>query len=90
MKSQALTPVMEAILLRKRASCETIIDQQKNIFQVEHSGHRGQANFFNNIFSALIAYNFSEKKPSIKINFQDIKQLIFINSLNTTITLNSR
>jgi hypothetical protein len=28
-----------------------------------------------NIFSALIAYNFSEKKPSIKMNYRDTKQL---------------
>ncbi|MEM1406749.1 MAG: transposase, partial [Bacteroidota bacterium] len=69
-------PVMDAILLRKRAICETIIDQLKNIFQVEHSRHRSAANFFNNIFSALIAYNFSEKKPSLKMQFHDTKQLI--------------
>ncbi|MBC6399678.1 MAG: hypothetical protein GDA51_11705 [Ekhidna sp.] len=36
MKSQAITPVMEAILLRKRAICETIMGQLKHIFQVEH------------------------------------------------------
>lgn len=76
MKSKSITPVMDAIMLRKRAICETIIDQLKNIFQVEHSRHRSQANFFNNIFSALIAYNFSEKKPSLKMQFQDTKQLI--------------
>ncbi|MEQ8711547.1 MAG: transposase, partial [Cyclobacteriaceae bacterium] len=70
-----ITPAMDAILLRKRAVCETIIDQLKNIFQVEHSRHRSQTNFFNNLFSALIAYNFSEKKPSIKFQFQDTKQL---------------
>ena len=76
MKSQSITPLMDAILLRKRAICETIIDQLKNIFQVEHSRHRSATNFFNNIFSALIAYNFSEKKPSLKMQFQDTKQLI--------------
>lgn len=75
MKSKSITPVMDAILLRKRAICETIIDQLKNIFQVEHSRHRSPINFFNNIFSALIAYNFSEKKPSLKIQFTDTKQL---------------
>ena len=34
MKSKALTPIMEAIMLRKRAIAETIIDQLKNIFQI--------------------------------------------------------
>jgi len=75
MKSSSLTPMMDAILLRKRAVCETIIDQLKNIFQIEHSRHRSPSNFLNNLFSALIAYNFAEKKPSIKINYEDTKQL---------------
>lgn len=75
MKTSTLTPIMDAILLRKRAICETIIDQLKNIFQIEHSRHRSQANFFTNLFSALIAYNFCEKKPSIKLNYQDTGQL---------------
>ena len=75
MKSSTITPVMDAILLRKRAVCETIIDQLKNICQVEHSRHRSPKNFLTNLFSALIAYNFSDKKPSLKINFTDTKQL---------------
>jgi len=33
------------------------------------------ANYFNNIFSALIAYNFKDKKPSLKKNFVDTNQL---------------
>lgn len=75
MKTKTVTPVMDAILLRKRAVCETIIDQLKNIFQIEHSRHRSPKNFLTNMFSALIAYNFADKKPSLKANFQDTKQL---------------
>ncbi len=75
MKSSSLTPIMDAIMLRKRAICETIIDQLKNIFQIEHSRHRSPTNFLTNLFSALIAYNFCEKKPSIKLNYQDTGQL---------------
>lgn len=75
MKSTVLTPMMDAILLRKRAIAETIIDQLKNICQIEHSRHRSPKNFFNNLFSALIAYNFNDKKPSLKMNFTDTKQL---------------
>ena len=78
MKSTALTPVMDAIMLRKRAIAETIIDQLKNICQVEHSRHRSPKNFFNNLFAALIAYNFNDKKPSLKMQFVDTKQL-FLN-----------
>lgn len=69
MKSKAITPVMDAILLRKRAICETIIDQLKNIFQVEHSRHRNQTNFFNNVFSALIArQSYVELRLNLVVN----------------------
>ena len=75
MKSTVLPPMMDAVLLRKRAIIETIIDQLKNICKVEHSRHRSPKNFFNNIFTALIAYNFNDEKPSLKIQFKDTKQL---------------
>lgn len=75
MKSTMLTPVMDSILLRKRAICESIIDQLKNIFQIEHSRHRSPTNFLTNLFAGLIAYNFTEKKPSLKINLTDTGQL---------------
>ena len=75
MKSSSITPLMDAIMLRKRAICETIIDQLKNIFQIEHSRHRSPKNFLTNLFSALIAYNFNDKKPSLKFNFVDTNQL---------------
>ena len=75
MKTQVVTPIMDAILLRKRAIIENIINQLKNIFQIEHSRHRSPKNFITNLMSALIAYNFTEKKPSLKINFIDTKQL---------------
>jgi hypothetical protein len=63
--------------LRKQAICETVIDQLKNIFQIEHSRHRSPNNFRTNLFSALMAYNFTEKKPSLKTTFVDTKQLMF-------------
>lgn len=39
-----LMPVMDKLLLRKRAITETIIDQLKNISQIEHSRHRSPRN----------------------------------------------
>ncbi len=75
MKTKLLTPVQDAYHLRKRAIIETIFDQLKNICQVEHSRHRSVANYFNNIFASLIAYNFKDRKPSLKNNFVDTKQL---------------
>ena len=75
MKSTILSPMLDAVSLRKRAIIEPIIDQLKNIYQVEHSRQRSPVNFFNNIFVALIAHNFNDKKPSLKMQFRDTKQL---------------
>jgi len=72
MNTNLFTPIADAIMLRKRAICETIIAQLKNIFQIEHSRHRSPKNFLTNLFSALTAYKFTEKKPSLKTTFADI------------------
>lgn len=60
-----LMPLMDKILLRKRAIVETIIDQLKNISQIEHSRHRSPANFLVNLLCGLIAYCRQPKKPSL-------------------------
>jgi hypothetical protein len=52
-------------LLRKRAIIETIIDQLKNISQIEHSRHRSISNFFVNVLCGLIAYCRRPSKPSL-------------------------
>jgi len=62
-----LMPLMDKILLRKRAIVETIIDQLKNISQVEHSRHRSPTNFLVNLICGLIAYCRQPKKPSLKL-----------------------
>lgn len=72
MKTKLVTPIQDAFHLRKRAIIETIFDQLKNIFQIEHSRSCSPINYFNNVFSALIAYNFADKKNSLKNNFVDI------------------
>ena len=58
----------EKTLLRKRAIVESVIDQLKNISQVEHSRHRSPTNFLVNVLSGLVAYSFKEKKPSLRFN----------------------
>lgn len=64
----------DKILLKKRALIETVNDELKNICQVEHTRHRSFANFLTNMISALIAYSFFPKKPSLNIEIID-KQL---------------
>ena len=53
--------------LSKRGVIETVIDQLKNIAQIEHSRHRKPANAFVNLIAGLIAYSLKPRKPSIKI-----------------------
>jgi hypothetical protein len=60
-----LLPVFDKILLRKRAIIETIIDQLKNISQIEHSRHRSPMNFLVNLVCGIIAYCRQLKKPSL-------------------------
>jgi hypothetical protein len=71
-----LMPVLDKLLLRKRALIETINDQLKNICQIEHSRHRSPKNFVVNTIAALIAYTFKEKKPSLHIRVKELEKLL--------------
>lgn len=64
MKNQLML-LSDRMLLRRRAIIETIIDQLKNISQIEHSRHRSVANFFVNVLCGLIAYCRRPAKPSL-------------------------
>jgi hypothetical protein len=55
----------DRILLRKRAIVESVIDQLKNISQIEHSRHRSVSSFMVNLVCGLIAYAHQPKKPSL-------------------------
>ena len=70
----SLMSVADKILLRKRALIETVNDELKNT-QIEHSRHRSFNNFIANSLSAIAAYCFFEKKPTIDVNFINDGQL---------------
>lgn len=74
MKNQPL-PMADKLLLRKRAIIETIIDQLKNIFQIEHTRHRSPVNFMVNLLCGLIAYCHQPKKPALKIHAQRLLEV---------------
>lgn len=63
-----LLPLADKLLLRKRAIVETIIDQLKNISQIEHTRHRSPVNFLVNLLCGLIAYCHQPKKPSLHLD----------------------
>ena len=60
-----LMPMIDKILLRKRAIIESVVDQLKNISQIEHTRHRSPTNAFINIVAGLIAYCHQSKRPSL-------------------------
>jgi hypothetical protein len=69
---QKFISLFDKLMLRKRAIMETVIDQLKNISQIEHTRHRSLANFLGNLAGGLIAYTYREKKPSLNLR---VKQL---------------
>ncbi len=68
MKNQ-LMRLSDKLLARKRSIIESIIDQLKNISQIEHSRHRSPINFLVNLICGLIAYCHQPKKPSLRLEF---------------------
>jgi len=70
-----LMPLLDKIMLRKRAIIESVMDQLKNISQIEHSRHRSVADCFVNLLGGLIAYTWREKKPSLNIRIKEQLQL---------------
>lgn len=64
-----LMRLTDKLLARKRAIIETVIDQLKNISQIEHSRHRSPTNFMVNLVCGLIAYCHQPKKPTLRLEW---------------------
>jgi hypothetical protein len=64
-----LMRLTDKLLARKRSIIETIIDQLKNISQIEHSRHRSPVNFMVNLICGLIAYCHQPKKPALHLEW---------------------
>ena len=67
-----LVKLIDKVMLRKRALIETVNDQLKNIFQIEHSRHRNPFNFLVNTLAALVAYIYQEKKPALDLEVKGL------------------
>lgn len=70
-----LMPMVDKLLLRKRAIIETINDQIKNIQQIEHTRHRSVVNAMVNVLAALVAYTHQPCKPSLNLSQNELKLL---------------
>ena len=57
-------------MLKRRSIVETVIDQLKNICQIDHTRHRSPINFLNNFHSAIAAYYFKPVKPRLKSSYK--------------------
>ena len=66
----------DRLMLRKRTVIESVNDFLKNICNIEHSRHRSITNFLVNLVSALAAYSFLPKKPSICSTFDTPKGIL--------------
>jgi len=63
-----LMPVLDKLLLRKRALIECVNDQLKNISQIEHTRHPSATNGIVNMLAAVVAYTFQPKKPALDLS----------------------
>ena len=70
-----LVVLEDKLLTRKRFVIGTIVDQLKNIPQIEHSRHRSTTNFLVNLIAGLIAYSWQAKKPSLLLSEDDMALL---------------
>ena len=68
-----LMPLFDKLILRKRSMIESINNQLKNVFQVEHTRHRSVVNGFINMIAALIAFVHHDKKPRVNLDSLDLK-----------------
>jgi transposase len=67
-RKNKLMPLLDKLLLRKRALIECVNDQLKNISQMEHTRHRSAANAIVNMLAAVVAYTFQPKKPALDLS----------------------
>ena len=70
-----LVVLEDKLLTRKRFVIETIVDQHKNISQIEHSRHRSTTNFSVTPVAGLIAYTWQAKKPSLNLSQNEMALL---------------
>lgn len=54
-------------LLRRRTVIESVFNQLKNKFRIDHTQHRSVKGFLTNLYAGLIAYQLYDKKSKVKI-----------------------
>ncbi|MCC5648097.1 transposase [Nostoc sp. CHAB 5824] len=59
----------DMIMYHKHSIIEIINEHLKNVYQIEHSRHRGFINLFCNVLCGLIAYCHQPKKPNLYLDW---------------------
>jgi len=54
-------------MLKKRSLIETIIDELKNLCQIEHTRHPSPVNFTVNLLGGIAAYCLQPNKPRLPV-----------------------
>jgi hypothetical protein len=70
-----LMPLLDKLLLRKRALIESVGEQLKHVCQVAHTRHRSIHNASVHILAALVAYTWYEHKPSLHLSAEECELL---------------
>ena len=74
-----LMPLLDKLMLRKRALIESVYDFLKNTCQIHHTRHRCKNNWFVNLVSGLVAYSYLPKKPALKFSLTpDFEQSLLL------------
>lgn len=63
-------PLEASLWIRKRGLIESVIDLTKNACEAVHTRHRSATNALINLFSALAAYSFFQRKPTTLISLE--------------------
>ncbi len=57
--------IYDKLILRKKTIIESIHDELKNIYQIEHTRYRSAINYCIKLISGIVTYNFLPKKLSL-------------------------
>jgi Transposase DDE domain len=70
-RKNKLMPLLDCLLLRKRALIESVGEQLKHVCQIAHTRHRSLHNASVHLLAALVAYTWHEHKPSLHLTQEE-------------------
>ncbi|WP_079988658.1 transposase [Candidatus Protochlamydia sp. W-9] len=68
-----LIPLVDKLMLKKRAMIESVNYLLKNSFQIEHHRHRSRWNFLSDLMASLANYCLNPSKPRLFFSNTEIE-----------------